>query len=354
MADRAGLKPAPTTPEHGVRYHTGNGRGQESTALHDYQLATENYRLDAMSTPTARTSTRDILFDEAFLRKLERLDIVARRLRAGVLRGERRSTKRGQSVEFADFRDYTPGDDLRRVDWNVYARFERAFIKLYQEEEDRTVHILLDTSPSMDWGEGAAHKLTWARRAAAALGYIALAGLDRVALATVGAGVERHAATLRGTGALFRMFDFLAADAPAVGGTDLDAALEEYGARGRRAGPLFLISDLFSAGATGGRAGLLALAARGYDPNVIHTLAPDELDPRLAGELKLIDRETGAARELTVDDAALARYRRGLAAWRDEWSAYCTGRTMPYLPVDTSLPFEDLILTALSRGGMVE
>ncbi|MDP9374613.1 MAG: DUF58 domain-containing protein, partial [Chloroflexota bacterium] len=119
--------------------------------------------------------TRDELFDEAFLRKLERLDIVARKLRAGAMRGERRSTKRGQSVEFADFRLYSHGDDLRRVDWNVYARIERAFIKLFHEEEDRTVHLLLDVSPSMDWGEGPSHKLTYARRAAAALGYIALA-----------------------------------------------------------------------------------------------------------------------------------------------------------------------------------
>src|SRR5690348_583455 len=108
---------------------------------------------------TAITRARDAVFDEAFLRKLERLDIVARKLRAGILRGERRSTKRGQSVEFADFRLYSPGDDLRRVDWNVYARTERAFIKLFVEEEDRTVHVLLDVSPSMDWGENGEHKL---------------------------------------------------------------------------------------------------------------------------------------------------------------------------------------------------
>ncbi len=304
-------------------------------------------------THTART--RDELFDEAFLRKLERLDIVARKLRAGALRGERRSTKRGQSVEFADFRLYSHGDDLRRVDWNVYARIERAFIKLFHEEEDRTVHLLLDVSPSMDWGEGPSHKLTYARRAAAALGYIALAGLDRVAVATVGAGVERRSATLRGTGALFRLFDFLAVDPPREGGTDLDAALGEYARRARGPGPVFLISDLFSVGASGaagGRAGLLDLAGRGYEPNVIHTLAPEEIDPALTGELKLVDRETGAARELTIDEAALARYRRGLDAWRDDLSAWCRGRNWPYLPVSTDQPFEDLVLTSLRRAGM--
>lgn len=305
----------------------------------------------------ARGRTRDELFDEAFLRKLERLEIVARKLRAGILRGERRSLKRGQSVEFADFRAYSHGDDLRRVDWNVYARFERAFIKLFVEEEDRTVHVILDTSPSMDWGNGAAHKLTFGRRTAAALGYIALGGLDRVALATAGAGLTGRSPSFRGTGALFRIFDFLAADAPewvpAGQGTDLDAALAEYAARGRNPGPLFLISDLLGAGARGGRAGLTALLAHGYEPNVIHTLSPDELDPPLRGELRLVDRETGAARELTVDDAALARYRRGLDTWRDDLAAWCGRRTIPYLPVDTGTPFEDLLLTALQRGGMV-
>ncbi|HEX5504027.1 MAG TPA: DUF58 domain-containing protein [Thermomicrobiales bacterium] len=302
--------------------------------------------------PAARvTRARDAVFDEAFLRKLAQLDIVARRMRAGLLRGERRSTKRGQSVEFADFRSYSPGDDLRRVDWNVYARFERAFIKLYQEEEDRTVHVLVDASASMAWGDGAAHKLTYARRAAAALGYIALAGLDRVAPALVSAGLDRQGPVLRGAGALFRLLDFLATETPADGQTDLDAALAQYAARAHHPGPLFLISDLFCPGS--GKAGIAALAARGYEINVVHTLAPDELDPGLTGELRLIDRETGAARELTVDDAALARYRQALDRWRADLAAHCGGRGVLYLPVSTALPFEDLVLTALRHGGMV-
>ncbi|HEU5329835.1 MAG TPA: DUF58 domain-containing protein [Thermomicrobiales bacterium] len=301
--------------------------------------------------PTSRP--RDAVFDEAFLRKLERLDIVARKLRAGVLRGERRSTKRGQSVEFADFRLYTPGDDLRRVDWNVFARTDRAFIKLYQEEEDRTVHILLDASASMDWGADGTHKLTWGQRAAAALGYIALAGLDRIAVATLGADGPRQAPVLRGTRAFFRLLDFLAAT-PAnstAGPADLDGALSTYAGRAHNPGPLFLLSDLLVAG--GGKAGLAALAAHGFEPNVMHLLAPDELDPTFTGELKLVDRETGAARELTVDDAALARYRRGLADWQADLAAYCARRDWPFLPVNTGTPVEDVLLNALRSGGMV-
>ncbi len=293
---------------------------------------------------------RDDVFDEAFLRKLERLDLVARKLRSGTIRGERRSTKRGQSVEFADFRLYSHGDDLRRVDWNVYARTERAFIKLFVEEEDRTIHLLIDCSPSMDWGAGAAHKLTWARRAAAALGYIALAGLDRVSLATLGGGVAGQLAGQRGTRAFFRLLDFLGSAGPVAGAGDLDAALTAYAGRARQPGPIFLLSDLLVAG--GGRAGLTALAAHGYEPNVIHILAPDELDPALAGELQLIDSETGATRDLTVDDAALGRYRQGLADWRRELASFCAGRGWPYLPVDTATPFEDVILNTLRRGGI--
>lgn len=298
------------------------------------------------------SSTRDAVFDEAFLRKLARLDLIARKLRSGILRGERRSTKRGQSVEFADYRLYSHGDDLRRVDWNVYARTERAFIKLFVEEEDRTVHLLLDSSPSMDWGAGAAHKLTWGRRAAATLGYIALAGLDRVSLATLGSGVEQQLAGQRGTRAFFRLLDFLstATARPLSGAGDLDAALIAYAARARQPGPLFLLSDLLVAGS--GKAGLTALAAHGYEPNIVHILAPDELDPALAGELQLIDRETGTTRDLTADEATLGRYRRSLADWQRDLASFCAGRGWPYLPISTATPFEDVILSSLRRGGI--
>jgi uncharacterized protein (DUF58 family) len=118
-----------------------------------------------------RKPSQSMLFDEAFLRKLERIAILSKRAAAGQLQGERRSSKRGQSVEFADFRPYSSGDDFRRIDWNAYARLERFFIKLFIEEEDLTVHLLVDTSKSMDWGNP--NKLEYAIRSAGALGYIA-------------------------------------------------------------------------------------------------------------------------------------------------------------------------------------
>ena len=155
---------------------------------------------------------RDRLFDETFLRKLERLAILSRRAMAGQLQGERRSPKRGQSVEFADYRPYTPGDDFRRIDWNAYARLERFFIKLFIEEEDLTVHLLVDTSRSMDWGQP--NKLWYAVRAAGALGYVALVGLDRVTVTAFGGsenGYVNYLSPRRGKGQALALFSFLGA-----------------------------------------------------------------------------------------------------------------------------------------------
>ncbi|RPI48257.1 MAG: DUF58 domain-containing protein, partial [Chloroflexi bacterium] len=191
------------------------------------------------------------LFDEAFLRKLERLAVLSRRAMAGQMQGERRSPKRGQSVEFADFRPYAPGDDFRRIDWNAYARLERFFLKLFVEEQDLTVHLLVDTSLSMDWGEP--NKLRFALRAAGALGYVALAGLDRVTVTALGAhgGAEReerkgspgYFPPHRGKQQASALFQFLAG-LEARGMVDLRRSLGRYAARSQQPGPLILVSDL--------------------------------------------------------------------------------------------------------------
>src|SRR5258708_9814602 len=135
------------------------------------------------------------MFDEKTLRKLERLELIARRVRAGVMNGARRSNKRGTSIEFADYRDYTRGDDLRRVDWNIFARLERPFIKLLEEEEDLAVHLLIDASVSMDWptaGEPSQHKFTFARRVLAGLGRISASSGDQFTVNSPGGHTKRH------------------------------------------------------------------------------------------------------------------------------------------------------------------
>jgi uncharacterized protein (DUF58 family) len=306
------------------------------------------------------------LFEESFLRKIDRLSLVVRRRRAGQIKGERRSTKRGTSVEFADYRVYSRGDDLRRVDWNIYARLERPFVKLFEEEEDLTVHLLLDASRSMDWpggGEGAGgptNKWLYARRTAAALGYIALSSGDRVTVGLLREGEDRaprpplplgdRFGPARGKGQSLRLLRFLS-ERPAVGRTDLDRALHEYAFAVHRPGLAFVITDLFSP--SGYQDGTSTLLARGYEVVLLHVLAPEEADPRLAGDLKLVDVESGHEQEVSIDAGMRTLYRRRLAAWQDETNRWCGQRGVSYVPVVTDTPFDALILFHLRRRGLV-
>lgn len=293
-----------------------------------------------------------MLFDEKTLRKLDRLALVAAQVRAGQIKGERRSTKRGTSIEFADYRDYTRGDDLRRVDWNVYARLERPFIKLLEEEEDLAVHLLVDTSRSMDFGDEAENKLRFAQRLAAALGYMALAAGDRLTLTTLhDAGPADRFGPARGRGHILRLLNFLEALHPA-GTTDLDAALKQYALTSGRPGLLFLVSDLFSPG--GYRNGLGQLQGRGYEVAVLHLLAPAEVDPPLAGDLRLIDAETAEPQDITLDGGLRALYRKRVAAWRDEIEAYCLKRGIHYVPVVTDSAWDELVLYQLRQKHLVK
>lgn len=290
------------------------------------------------------------LFSETFLRKLERLAILSRRAMSGQQQGERRSTKRGQSVEFADFRPYTPGDDLRRIDWNAYARMDRFFIKLFVEEEDLTVHILLDTSDSMAWGNPA--KLPYAVQVAGALGYIGLTGLDRVTVAALGANASTDGGVFtpsRGRRQAPRLFNFLQT-LDGNGAVDLATELRAYSATARQAGPLLLISDLMD---EGWRDGLGALAARGFEVTVLHALAPQEMAPDVQGDVKLVDVETGWDVEITADYDLLERYRVSLRDWQSEIASFCSARGMVYIPVNTATPFEELIFAVLQRQGVV-
>ncbi|MFN2271743.1 MAG: DUF58 domain-containing protein [Anaerolineae bacterium] len=296
-----------------------------------------------------------------FLAKLDRLALVARRVRAGQTAGERRSTKRGTSVEFADYRDYTQGDDLRRVDWNVYARLERPYVKLFEEEEDLAVHVLLDGSGSMAWGgESAAgdkrevideNKWACARRLAAALGYVALTSGDRLAVANLKSQIPNSKfGPVRGRGHVLRLFDWLE-EVGAEGTTDLSAALRSYAVSGGRAGLVVLISDLFSP--AGYAEGLTALSARGHEVAIVHVLSPDEVEPPLGGDLRLLDVETGEPQEVTIDGGMRALYRRRLEEWQGEIRATCRARDVHYVPIVTDTPFDRVVLYDLRRVGLV-
>lgn len=336
----------PSQPSNPPTFSQGGPAGQPSN-LPIFQSS---------NLPTSQPPNQ--LFDEPFLRRLERLAILSRRVLAGQLQGERRSPKRGQSVEFADFRPYSPGDDIRRIDWNAYARLERFFIKLFVEEEDLTLHLLMDTSRSMEWGQPS--KLWYAVRTAGALGYIALAGLDRVTVAALGDGQNGAAHSFpprRGKKQALALFSFLQTLSPG-GPTHLAPQLRAYAAAATQPGPLVLISDLLDEDWADG---LRALASRGFEVTVLHVLAPEEinpdasawLSPGLSRDLKLLDVETRAEVEITADYELLEHYRQELSTWREELRRFCGARAMHYVTVETSLPFEELLFAWLRQQGVL-
>jgi uncharacterized protein (DUF58 family) len=284
------------------------------------------------------------VFDEAFLRQLERLLLLMRSPVRGGLKGGRRSVKRGQSVEFADYRDYTPGDDLRQLDWNVYARLERLFVKLFIEEEDVTVSLLIDASASM--ATGLPDKLVFAKRAAAALGYIALASEDRIVVSALAGRTSRRRTALRGSGRVFRLLADLSAIEPADGPTDLLAAARHAAAQLHGRGVLVLLSDLLDPGAD---RVIRELAATGSELIVLHVLAPDELEPVLEGDLRLVDTESGDRVDITADVATIDAYRTRLAAWKAGFAEVAAKRRASYVDLSSDVNLADLMFAELRR-----
>ncbi|MBF8290334.1 MAG: hypothetical protein HW391_1302 [Chloroflexi bacterium] len=288
------------------------------------------------------------VFDEGFLRQLERLLVLMKAPVRGGLKGGRRSVKRGQSVEFADFRDYSLGDDLRQLDWNVLARLEKLFIKLYVEEEDVTIHFLLDASASMASGSPA--KLLFAKRAAAALGYIGLASEDRVAITALGGRAGRRQVALRGSGRVFRLLSALSAIPAAEGPTDLLAATRHAAAQLSGRGVIVLLSDLLDPNAD---RVIRELAATGSELIVLHLLSPQEIDPALEGDLRLVDMESGEGIDVTVDLATLDGYKARLESWRAGFADLAARRQATYVPLSTDVALADLMFAELRRRQVV-
>jgi uncharacterized protein (DUF58 family) len=286
-----------------------------------------------------------VLLEPAFLERLERLRLVARRRIRGAV-GERRSRTLGRGVEFADHRAYQVGDDWRYVDWNIYSRLDRLFVKLFQEDEEADVHLLVDASESMRFGQPP--KLEYAKRLAAALGYVALAGGDRVGCAVLHAGRVRTLPPRRGRAHAHHLFRFLQSE-EAEGGTDLEAAARAYAPH--RRGVAVAIGDLLDPHGVEGFVRRLRHA--GFETFVVHVLAEEDLTPPPGGELRLVDAETGERVEVDLDGAAVAAFLRA----RDEFLAACQslcGRLgVAYVRATTAVPVEDLVLRYLREAGLV-
>ncbi len=289
------------------------------------------------------------LLDASFLRHLERLQLLCKKVFLGRMKGERRSKKRGISIEFADYRDYTRGDDLRFLDWNVYGRLDRLFTKLFHEEEDLYLYIVVDTSGSMNSGEP--NKAWFARRTAAALAYIALAGLDRVCLVGFNRDRYRWLRPLRGKTRIWSILDFLQ-QLPMEGETTLAEGCRRFALQQARGGVVVLLSDLLDpAGYEGAFKHLLQNRNELY---VLQVLSPQEVHPDLFGALRLLDVETGEPVEITVTDELLNTYERRLRAFQSEITRICHRYGIHYLPVSSGDSLERMLTDTFRHMGLIE
>lgn len=283
-----------------------------------------------------------------FLRRLETLELVSRKIRAGRMKGDRLSKRKGRGSEFADFRPYSVGDDLRFLDWNLYGRLEKLFLRLFLEEEDLHIYILIDVSRSMDYGTPT--KLRYAKQIAAALGFVGLLNLDRVAIETVGGSSSERSPVFRGRPSMWRMIRFLE-QLQQTGAGDFSHSLRRFAQRASGRGIAILLSDFLDKG--GYREGLKHLVARGMDIYALHILAHEELHPDFAGDLKLTDIEDDDVAEVTISAPLLARYTAAVEAFRATLAHDCTRRGASYLFTSTRAPFERLILSYLRQRGLL-
>ncbi len=289
------------------------------------------------------------LIEPRFLARLEQLELVSRKIFLGRMKGERRSKKKGQSVEFADYRNYVVGDDLRHLDWNLYARLDRLFIRLFMEEEDLHFYLLIDNSLSMDFGSPT--KLHYAKQVAAALGFIGLVNMDRVVVEAFNDRLTQSMPAMRGRRSLWQLMSFLNKLEPA-GPSDLKHALRGFSLKCSGRGIVVLLSDLMDK--AGYEEALRYLVARQLDIYVIQILSEEEINPEIVGDLRLVDAEDEDMAEITVSGPLLKRYKQNLATYRAGIHEFCSRRGVSYLFTSNQVPFDRLVLTYLRQRGLVK
>lgn len=296
-----------------------------------------------------RSKARDgDLFDEGFMAKLEYLDIVAKKAFLGAMRGERRSKKLGAGLEFADHRRYSPGDDFKNIDWNVYARMGRLLIRMYEEEEDLYVYVIIDTSKSMALGDSL--KFDYGRKLAAALSYITLSNMDRASILPFDTALNSGMRPTRGKAQIFRVFEMLSG-LKADGQTNLHEACRSFVHQTKRRGLVVVISDFYDP--EGYEAGLNLLRYHKFEPFVIHLTDERELNPKLRGDVMLVDCETGSERAVTLTPRVLAKYRKAYDEWCLELDTFSKKRGLAYFRTPIQVPFDDLMLRIFRAGGFL-
>lgn len=295
----------------------------------------------------ATTLQSDLLTPE-LMAQLERLELVTRKVFRGRMKGERRSRRKGQSVEFADFRNYVAGDDLRQLDWNLYARLDKLIIKLFLEEEDLHFYALIDASRSMDFGNPT--KLQYAKRLAAALGFVGLIRTDRVRIETLGQPVHQRAPVLRGRQSVWRMLQHIESIEPGEP-TSLAEGVKNFCLRNSGRGVVVFISDLMDK--QGYETALKYFVSHQVDCFVVHVLSQEELEPDVQGDLKLVDCEDQDEAEITVSAPLLKRYQQTLNTFVHGAQDFCSRRGMHYLLANNQQPIESLVAQQLRLRGLV-
>ena len=300
-----------------------------------------------------RPETVDDLLDANLVAQLSRVDITSRKIFRGRVQGERRSKKRGESVEFADHRPYVAGDDLRHVDWNIYGRLDRLFLKLFQEEEDLSLHLVLDCSGSADCGSP--NKFTFMQRAAMALAYIGLVNFNRVSATAVaraedGTGVLTSVRNLRGRRRVHEIGRWMCSLEPG-GALPFTAACKRIALSRSGRGVMVVLSDLLIK--EGYQDGLRLLAGRGYDLVVMQVLSPQELEPTIGGDLRLRDVEDRDNAEVTISAPLLKRYKKIMEAYLREVQGFCAAREMTHLTVRSDTAIDVLLMDYLRRRGVL-
>lgn len=288
------------------------------------------------------------LFDDEFQRKLDYLALVSKRVFSGAMRAERRTRKTGSGVEFADHRDYTPGDDIRSLDWHAYSRFQRLLVRLYEEEEDLSIYFIIDCSSSMAFGDG--EKLRQAKRLCAALAYVGLANLDRVTIVAATDAISGRMPETRGKQRIFRIFRFLAG-IRGDGHTDLEDSLKTFVAQHKRRGLAVLISDLYDA--KGFEKGINVLRYNKFEPFVLHVTDSKDRSPELRGDVRVYDCESGEEREVTVTNRVLERYAKAYDDYVESVRRFCNKKQVSYYEAGVDVPFDELILRVFRRGGFL-
>ncbi|MFN6128605.1 MAG: DUF58 domain-containing protein [Planctomycetota bacterium] len=302
----------------------------------------------ALPSASQTTASQDgPLLSSETMAKLERMELVTRKIFRGRMKGERRSKRKGQSVEFADFRNYVAGDDLRFIDWNLFARMDRLYLKLFLEEEDLHFYAMVDDSLSMDFGTPS--KFYVARQLAASLAYIGLCRGDRVSISTFGRSASP--VVVRGKSSAHRLLGYLENARCAENSATMEESVRRFCLKNTGKGIVVLITDLMSK--TGYETALKMLVAREMDIYLLHILSPEELQPKLAGDLSLLDCEDSDRRDISVSASLLQRYEQTLNAFIEQARTFCNRRSITYVSIRSDQPIDPLVNEYLRTRGLV-